>query len=1287
MKNFLILALTAFTSGVFAAIPVDIVGPTGSGAFGASSTVLPNGNIVVTDPLFDRQIPVVADVGAVYLYRPDGTLISRITGSTAGDQVGLGGIAMLGSGHFVVQSPLWDNAGTTDAGAVTFGNAHTGFEVGVLENVTASNSLVGTHTNDKVGSSRPRLLPNGHYLVITTLWDNGTAIDAGSVTWGHGWEGVSGAITTSNSLVGSSTNDRLGDPIVEVLVSGNYAVVATGWDDGPTMDVGAVVLCNGSVGTTGSITSANALIGSTTGDRVGSGGVWPLKNGNFVVSSEEWDNGSIVDAGAATLVDGVLGLTGNVSSSNSLVGSSTQDFVSADGILTLANGHYVVISSVWDGSAINVGAVTWGDGYVGVTGPVSAANSIIGSTMDDQIGQGRGATLSNGHYVINSPSWDHGTIVNVGAVTWASGNGPSTGAVSTGNSIHGTTTNDEIGGYQAIGLSNGNYIVPAPNWDNGTAVDAGAVTWCDGSKGLSGPISSTNSLVGTTSSDYIGSQSINLSNGNYVVSSESWDNGSIFDAGAATWGSGTKGVKGPVSKSNSLVGTAEQDRVGQSLYSLRNGNYVVLSNRWNNGSTARVGAVTWGKGTSGVKGSVSASNSLIGADTDDLYDGQVAPLQNGNYVVFSPDWRAGTGCATWCNGTATTKTVISASNSLIGRNTSDSVADRQVMPLTNGDYCVISSVVSNGSVLTAGAVTYGNGTSGTIGLISPTNSVFGELTGGGNNLNVGRSADPVSATVVVTRMLENTVTLFGNYFPRSLATTGTAAPGTSDIAFSKLGSAAVSSAGSTMFDSTLTGAGSKSGKNKGLFATPFYDAPTDMVIQSGQLIGGYDDVRELNATATAMTGLLNLQYSRSVFQVTLSGSGITNSNNKAILLDSGAFVMPIFQTSQPVPSLGSAKISSIRELLQSELSDMLVLSYTLGTSSAAGVTSSNDSGILPITHIGGINPNAMLAREGSSAFGGGTLGQLSGKAAAGQDVIHFTSSFKPTSGSTADAIFRFDSDGTSASRVALAGESPPDITGDSDAATVKFSSFPALSFQTGLTSDDALFKAILKSGESSRNEGIWRLPNSDNPSDQRIVRKGDQVTGLPTGVVFSSFTRFWAADQNQIIIQAKISGPGVNSSNNQVLALRQADGNFLVLMRTGDSPNGIGTATIKSFSAVEVEPDLGLYAVLTTLSGAPSNANQALWLGATGAGADSPSDHQALRLPNLRLRKGDRYSTPQTASAVIKSISMKSFIDSTGAGNRGLSRCISSAGAIAVHLLADRSITELVVLPPLFEPD
>ncbi|MBL9115253.1 MAG: hypothetical protein JNJ83_09640 [Verrucomicrobiaceae bacterium] len=1284
MRHFL-FCFFVVVSSLRAAIPVDIEGPAGSGAFGTFAVVLPNGNVVVTDPLFDRQIPVVADVGAVYLYRPDGTLVSRITGTSAGDQVGSGGVVVLGSGHFVVQSPLWDNAGTVDAGALSFGNADTGFDVGVLENVTSANSLVGTHTNDMVGGSRPYPLPNGHYVALTSRWDNGAATDAGAVTWGDGWEGVSGAVSAGNSLVGSTTNDRVGIVGMQALSSGNYVVPVEGWDDGPTVDVGAVVLCRGSASTVGTITSANALIGSTAGDSVGSGGIWILKNGNFVVSSPEWDNGTAVNAGAATLVDGVLGLVGNVSDSNSLVGSATDDYISTDGILSLANGHYAVFSSVWDGAAVDVGAVTWGDGFAGVTGPVSAANSIVGSTASDQIGQARGTALSNGHYVINSPSWDNGGIVNAGAVTWANGNGPTTSVVSTANSLHGTTNSDEVGSYQVLGLNNGNYIVPSPIWDNGSAVDAGAVTWCNGSKGLSGPVSSANSLVGTTSFDRIGSQSTNLINGNYVVSSESWDNGSVVDAGAVTWGSGTKGVKGPVSKSNSLVGTSDQDGVGQAIYALRNGNYVTLSTKWHNGSPNNVGAVTWGNGMSGVKGAVSAANSLIGERDSDFDNPRVTPLSGGHYVVVSETWNDGRGSVTWCDGTAATKGVVSATNSLIGNLTTDELGSGGVVPLANGNYSVNSPSVSQLGVSEVGAVTLGNGVSGTVGLVSPQNSVFGQTALGGLSVRSARSANVSSQTLVVTRQLENIITLFGTHFPRSLARTTAAAPGAQDIAYSALGSAAVSAAGSALFDGTLTGAGSKAGKNKGVFATPWYDAPIDMVLQSGAVVGGYDDVREINATATGFSSLLNLQYGRGVFQGTLSGSGITSSNNKTILVDSGAYVMPIFQTGQPTPGLGSAKVSTIRELLQAERTDMLVLSYTLATST--GVNSSNDSGILILSHGGGINPNATIAREGSAAFGGGTLGQLSGKAAAGQDVIHFTSSFKPSSGSTADAIFRFDSDGTSASRVALVGESPPDITGDSDAATVKFSSFPALSKHTGLSSDDALFKAILKSGDSARNEGIWRLPNTDTPTDQRLARKGDQVTGLPTGVVFSSFTRFWPADRDQVIIQAKISGPGVSSSNNQVLALRQADGNFLVLMRTGDSPDGIGTAKITTFSAVEVEPDNGIYVVLTSLSGAPTNANQVLWIGATGAGADSPADKQALRLPQVRLRKGERYSSPQTTSAVIKSISMKPFTDSTGAGGRGLSRCISSVGSIAVHLLTDRNTTELVLLPPLFAAD
>ena len=48
-----------------------------------------------------------------------------------------------------------------------------------------------------------------------------------------------------------------------------------------------------------------------------------------------------------------------------------------------------------------------------------------------------------------------------------------------------------------------------------------------------------------------------LSNGNYVVSSQDWDNGAILNAGAVTWGDGTSGITGTVTVTNSLVGSQD----------------------------------------------------------------------------------------------------------------------------------------------------------------------------------------------------------------------------------------------------------------------------------------------------------------------------------------------------------------------------------------------------------------------------------------------------------------------------------------------------------------------------------------------------------------------------------------------------------------------------------------------------------------------------------------------------------------------------------------------------------
>lgn len=89
-----------------AATQNDLVGPAGTERFGAATVVLPNGNLVVTDPFYDITMPFpVEDAGAVFLYNGgSGALISALTGDEPGDQVGSGGVILLANGKFVVSS-------------------------------------------------------------------------------------------------------------------------------------------------------------------------------------------------------------------------------------------------------------------------------------------------------------------------------------------------------------------------------------------------------------------------------------------------------------------------------------------------------------------------------------------------------------------------------------------------------------------------------------------------------------------------------------------------------------------------------------------------------------------------------------------------------------------------------------------------------------------------------------------------------------------------------------------------------------------------------------------------------------------------------------------------------------------------------------------------------------------------------------------------------------------------------------------------------------------------------
>ncbi|MGV8048926.1 MAG: hypothetical protein AB2L21_01025 [Anaerolineaceae bacterium] len=730
----LVLVLSLTFHPVQADSPVtqsDIIGPPGSVSFGESVTVLSNGNFVVTDPDFNSSR------GAVYLYNPQGSLISLLTGSLMNNSVGSGGIVPLTNGNYLVLSPLWDS--DQDAvGAVTWCSQETGCNGAV----SATNSLIGSSRGDQIGSGGGTALLNGNYVVSSPNWNNGNVLHVGAVTWGNGATGTVGKVSAANSLVGNTLEDKVGSNYsagVTPLTNGNYLVGTPTWDNGAAEDAGALTWGNGLGGTVGVVSASNSLVGSTKKDNVGDtfwDQIVELTNGNFVVSTTHWDlDATHPDAGAITWGSGTSGVAGQISADNSLVGTTDSE------VIALANGNYVVSSPNWspDETQTNFGAVTWGSGTSGVAGQISAANSLVGTQAGEYIGE-EVIALTNGNYVINSPDWGP----QAGAVTWGNGAVGIKGTISEANSLVGHSLVG-VGGGGVIALTNGNYVVSSPAWyeEAGELTNIGAVTWGNGTTGIVGKVSAANSLVGIETSDAVGDGGlVPLTNGNYVVITTNLYNGSSI--GTVTWVDGSHTAIDQISAANSLVGSTADDEVGSGLYgggvtALSNGNYIVHSPYWDNGAITDAGAITWGNGTSGTIGVVSAENSLVGSTANDqigknlLNVGGITLLTNGNYVVSIPQWDNGAaedaGAVTWGNGMGGTIGPVSAANSLVGSTASDLVGNgsniawgpRGVTALSDGDYVVTSSQWSGAGGV--GAITRGDGSNGTSGVVSASNSL------------------------------------------------------------------------------------------------------------------------------------------------------------------------------------------------------------------------------------------------------------------------------------------------------------------------------------------------------------------------------------------------------------------------------------------------------------------------------------------------------------------------------------------------------------------------------------
>jgi hypothetical protein len=475
--------------------------------------------------------------------------------TTFGGSVSARGGPASGNGGFIEVSGLGnlDYAGTADTSAPA-GKAGTllldpkNLVIDAVAGVSPQFDFVDPHptTGAQFGSS-VTVLNNGNVVVQNPKDDFGGA-GAGAV---YLYDGLTGALLSA--LVGSSAGANVGGHIY-LIGNGNYVVQSLQWNG----NLGAVTWCSGTAGLSGAVSPTNSLVGSAPGDNVGSLGILILSSGNYLVQSPKWNG----NAGAVTWGSGSAGVTGAISATNSLIGSNPGDFVGVwdsfsqiSGLTVLSNGNYVVGSPYWNGR----GAATWGSGTAGVSGTISSANSLVGGNESDGVSDGRIYALSNGNYVVQS------SYRTLGAVTWGDGTAGVRGFISQANSLVGSNPGDSVGRSDTFAgitpLSNGNYVVSSAFWNNdGVAENAfGAVTWADGTVGITGTISASNSLVGSNPGDRVGSYFSSgvaaLSNGNYVVPIPYWNGG----RGAATWGSGTEGVHGTISETNSLLGSNAGD--------------------------------------------------------------------------------------------------------------------------------------------------------------------------------------------------------------------------------------------------------------------------------------------------------------------------------------------------------------------------------------------------------------------------------------------------------------------------------------------------------------------------------------------------------------------------------------------------------------------------------------------------------------------------------------------------------------------------------------------------------
>ncbi len=428
-------------------------------------------------------------------------------------------------------------------------------------------------------------------------------------------------------------------------------------------------------------------------------------------------------------------------------------------------------------------------------------------------------------------------------------------------------------------------------------------------------------------------------------------------------------------------------------------------------------------------------------------------------------------------------------------------------------------------------------------------------------------------------------------------------------------------------------------------------------------------------TVSAIKSPIMLLPATTVWQATFTGPAAQNAGvlrdrngSQAVLARKGEIPNNAYFAIQPnafVKSFGAmASSASNSEAFVSVLSkvnapatrDSHLLAYNLNTDTLAGAL--NEGNGVPgigVTITPGQMPTRVAAVTNVALVSVPVLGEPSASNA---------------------GLFKFAPESNFIFTVARKGQPI-----DANPGAPTFRSFVGETIQDYSGGQITLFRASLTGGSASQNEGLWAEDGSGALT--LLARKGTTTNQtpasgaplLPATAKLTRVLRYWMLRSGEAVVLAQFSGPGITGSNNTLLYRVSIGGNETLMLRSGSLAPDCGTAKIGTISRVEVNPDTGDYIALTTLSGAESSANQALW-----AGRSSLFDST----PRLLLRKGALLRVDGVDLAVT-SVSLVLPQSTTGAGGGGQPSCLG-AETIAVQVsLANRTthVARLRARPPL----